>query len=79
MENDRVGVVTSMTEHNGINVSDVAIGTKPQFMLEEEYNSLLLECAINGVVDVCRKVGKTEAKKYSEYICNMVKAKLSEC
>ena len=53
MEGDKVIVSTSVCDENGISTVDTEISEKPQFMLDEEYNESIIDCAVGTLKVVC--------------------------
>lgn len=76
MENDKIHIISSATEKNGTHEFQTEISEKPQFMLDSEYNELLLLCVINAVEDVCKKISPEQSKRYGLYIANKIAEKL---
>ena len=62
MEGDKVIVSTMVKEENGITKMEAEISEKPQFMLEEEYNQSIIDCAVYTIRTVCAYLYPTNAQ-----------------
>ena len=72
MKNDRIAITSEIIETNESEYEwKGEASEKPKFMLSEEYEQLLTECAVNAVRHVCAKLGngdRTREKRFTEYI-----------
>ena len=81
MENDKVSITATVTEQNGEMVENVIVGDKPKFMLDSEYNSCILTCGKEAVMEVCNRLanGNIErAKSIVYYIAEEVIEKIKK-
>lgn len=81
MENDKVSITATVTEQNGEMVENVIVGDKPKFMLDSEYNSCILTCGENAVMEACNRLANgsiVRAKNIAYYIAEEVVEKFAK-
>lgn len=81
MQGDKVSITSTITEIDNELVEEVIVGDKPEFMLDSEYNSCILTCGENAVMEACNRLANgsiVRAKNIAYYIAEEVVEKFAK-